>query len=88
MKKKKRNSAYKILRFEIEGPRGTFLLAAVLHTCKPRILEAGTAAESLCAGQKQTKGTKQKWMLTVIHWTEHKFPNERARESTQGAEGV
>ena len=30
----------------------------------------------------------QKWMLTVIHWTEHWLPNEGARESTQGAEGV
>jgi hypothetical protein len=27
-------------------------------------------------------------MLTVIHWTEHKVPNEEARESIQGAEGV
>jgi hypothetical protein len=30
----------------------------------------------------------QKWMLAVIHWTEHRVPNEGARESTQGAEGV
>jgi hypothetical protein len=30
----------------------------------------------------------QKWMLTTNHWTEHKVPNEGARESTQGAEGV
>jgi hypothetical protein len=30
----------------------------------------------------------QKWMLTIIHRIEHKFPNEGARESTQGAEGV
>jgi hypothetical protein len=22
----------------------------------------------------------QKWMLTVIHWMEHKVPNEGARE--------
>jgi hypothetical protein len=29
-----------------------------------------------------------KWMLTVIYWTEQKVPNEGARESTQGAEGV
>ena len=27
-------------------------------------------------------------MLTTIHWTEHRIPNEGARESTQGAEGV
>jgi hypothetical protein len=27
-------------------------------------------------------------MLKIIHWTEHKVPNEGARESTQGAEGV
>jgi hypothetical protein len=27
-------------------------------------------------------------MLTAIHWTEHRVPNEGARESTQGAEGV
>ena len=27
-------------------------------------------------------------MHTIIHWTEHKVPNEGARESTQGAEGV
>jgi hypothetical protein len=26
-------------------------------------------------------------MLTVIHWIEHKLPDEGARESTQGAEG-
>ena len=30
----------------------------------------------------------QKWMLTIIHWTEHKILNEGARESNQGAEGV
>jgi hypothetical protein len=27
-------------------------------------------------------------MLTAIHWTDHRVPNEGARESTQGAEGV
>jgi hypothetical protein len=27
-------------------------------------------------------------MLTVIYWMEHRVPNEGARESTQGAEGV
>jgi hypothetical protein len=27
-------------------------------------------------------------MLTVIYWMEHRVPNERARLSTQGAEGV
>jgi len=30
----------------------------------------------------------QKWMLTIIHWAEHKVPNEGARESTQRTEGV
>ena len=30
----------------------------------------------------------QKWMLTVIHWTEHKVPSEEARESSQGDERV
>ena len=30
----------------------------------------------------------QKWMLTAIHWAEHRVSNEGARESTQGAEGV
>jgi hypothetical protein len=30
----------------------------------------------------------QKWMLTAIHWMEHKIPNEGTRESTQRAEGV
>ena len=30
----------------------------------------------------------EKWMLTAIHWTEHRVPNEWARERTQGAEGV
>jgi hypothetical protein len=30
----------------------------------------------------------QKWMLTAIYWTEHRVPNEGARESTQGAKGV
>jgi hypothetical protein len=29
-----------------------------------------------------------KWMLTVIHWTEHRFLKEGARGRTQGAEGV
>ena len=29
-----------------------------------------------------------KWLLIVIHWTEHRVPSEGARESTQGAEGV
>jgi hypothetical protein len=27
-------------------------------------------------------------MLTDIHWTEHRVPNEGSRERTQGAEGV
>ena len=30
----------------------------------------------------------QKWILTAIHWTEHRFPNERARERTKRAEWV
>jgi hypothetical protein len=30
----------------------------------------------------------QKWILTVIHWTEHRAPNEGSRERTLGAEGV
>jgi hypothetical protein len=30
----------------------------------------------------------QKWMLTAINWTDHRVPNEGARESTQGAKGV
>ena len=30
----------------------------------------------------------QKWVLTVIHWTVHRVPNEGVRERTQGAEGV
>ena len=30
----------------------------------------------------------QKWMLTIIPWMEHKVPNEGARKSIQGAEGV
>jgi hypothetical protein len=30
----------------------------------------------------------QKWMLTVIYWMVHRVPNEGARESTRGAEGV
>ena len=30
----------------------------------------------------------QKWVLTIIHWTEHRVPNEGVRESTQGVEGV
>jgi hypothetical protein len=29
----------------------------------------------------------QKWMLTDIHWTEHRVPNEGARENTQGVKG-
>ena len=31
---------------------------------------------------------KQKWMLTVSYWMEHRVPNGGARESTQGAKGV
>ena len=30
----------------------------------------------------------QKWMLTAIHWMEHKVPNEGARESTKEAKGI
>ena len=30
----------------------------------------------------------QKWMLTPIHWIEHRVLNEISRESTQGAEGA
>jgi hypothetical protein len=30
----------------------------------------------------------EKWIVTVIYWMEHRAPNEGARESTQGAEGV
>jgi hypothetical protein len=30
----------------------------------------------------------QKWMLTAIHWTQHRVYNEGSRERTQGAEGV
>jgi hypothetical protein len=30
----------------------------------------------------------QKWMLTAIHWKEHRFPNKGARKSIQGVEGV
>jgi hypothetical protein len=29
-----------------------------------------------------------RWMLPANHWTEHRVPNEGARERTQGAEGV
>jgi hypothetical protein len=28
----------------------------------------------------------QRWMLTDIHWTEHRIPNEGTRGRTQGAE--
>jgi hypothetical protein len=30
----------------------------------------------------------QKWMFTVIYWIGQRVPNEGARKSTQGAEGV
>ena len=30
----------------------------------------------------------QKWLLTAIHWTEHRVANEAARESNQEAEEV
>jgi hypothetical protein len=30
----------------------------------------------------------QKWMLTVRYWMDHRAPNGRARESTQGAKGI
>jgi hypothetical protein len=30
----------------------------------------------------------QKWRFTLIHWAEHRVPNEGARESTQLAKGV
>jgi hypothetical protein len=42
----------------------------------------------ICKKCKEVKGVVQKWMLTIIHWTEHKVLNEGAREMTQGAEGV
>jgi hypothetical protein len=29
-----------------------------------------------------------KWMLTDIFWMEHRAPNEGARESTQGVNGL
>jgi hypothetical protein len=29
-----------------------------------------------------------KWMLTIIHWMEHKVPKEGARENMQGNEGI
>ena len=29
----------------------------------------------------------QRWMLSGVHWTEHRVPNEGAREWTLGAEG-
>jgi hypothetical protein len=29
---------------------------------------------------------KQKWMLTAIHWSKHRVPNEGARERAQGVE--
>jgi hypothetical protein len=30
----------------------------------------------------------QKWVLAAKHWTEHRVPNGRVRERTEGAEGV
>jgi hypothetical protein len=30
----------------------------------------------------------QKWVLTAIHWTEHRVPNGGGRERIEGAEGV
>ena len=30
----------------------------------------------------------QKWILTAIHWMEHRVSSEGAREKTQGAKGV
>jgi hypothetical protein len=32
--------------------------------------------------------SKQKWMLTVSYWMDHRAPNGGARESIQGAKGV
>ena len=32
--------------------------------------------------------SKQKWMLTVSYWMDHRAPNGGARESAQGAKGV
>ena len=29
----------------------------------------------------------QKWMFTVIHWTEHRVPNEGARKVPKGLKG-
>jgi hypothetical protein len=31
---------------------------------------------------------KNKWMLTVSYWMDHRAPNGGARESTQGAKGI
>jgi hypothetical protein len=32
--------------------------------------------------------SKQKWMLTVSYWMDHRVPNGGARESTQGVKGI
>jgi hypothetical protein len=50
------------------------LLTGAWHSC---LLRGSTSASHI-----------QRWMLTAIHWTEHRIPNEGARERTQGAEGV
>ena len=40
-------------------------------------------AEGLVEASRAVAG-QWKWMLIVIHWTEHRVHNEGARESTQG----
>ena len=52
-----------------------------------KILLTGPWHSSLLWGYANTWQI-QNWMLTVIYWMEHRAPNEGARESTQGAEGV
>jgi hypothetical protein len=52
-----------------------------------KCLLTGGWYSSLLRGSVNASQT-QRWILTAIHWTEHRIPNEGARERTQGAEGV
>jgi hypothetical protein len=37
---------------------------------------------------QETLERKQKWMLTVNYWMDHRAPNGGARESIQGAKQI
>jgi hypothetical protein len=41
-----------------------------------------------CICVKKKERQIQRWSLAAYHWTDHRVPNEGAKERTQEAEGV